>query len=109
MFNSSSKADTNQAATSGDYDTQTYLTKSKPIKLDVNKQTKQQETKQEQKRKAMELSSSPASLILGKFSKNNDANTSVVDRSNPTSVVQEPQQDYNANELIPFYRNTSTP
>ena len=41
MFNLSSKADKNQEATSGDNDTQTYHTKSNPIKFDANKETKQ--------------------------------------------------------------------
>ena len=94
MFNS--KADTNQTATSGDYDTQTYYTKSKPIKLDVNKQTKIEGKKQT----IEQSSSSPASSILGKFLRKED--NTPFDRSNP-------QQVYTANELIPFYRSSSTP
>ena len=62
MFNSSSKADKNQEATSGDYDTQTYHTKSNPIKFDANKEPKQ-----------VTHNGSPAPAILRNFLKNNSS------------------------------------
>ena len=78
MFNSSSKADTNQEATSGDNDTQTYHTKSNPIKFDANKETKQ-----------VTHNGSPAHAMLGNFLNNNSSKNSV-------------------KALIPFYRSSST-
>lgn len=79
MFNSSSKADKNQEATSGDYDTQTYHTKSNQIKFDANKEPKQ-----------VTHNRSPAHAMLGNFLNNNSSKNSV-------------------KALIPFYRSSSTP
>ena len=103
MFNSSSTSDTNQ--TNNDYETQTYKIEHGKIKLDVKKQTKQA-----QKRQAMELSRSPVSSIFGRFLETNDDNTSVnLENSNSKPVVEEQQQEYVVNELIPFYRDSSQP
>ena len=108
MFKSSSHEDTNQVAKSEDYDTQTYHIRSKPIKLDANKETKQQEMKSEQNVHAMKESRSLTKSLSG-ISEGTPSNSTSLQVPPSTPSAPPDVKESNVNELIPFKRSSSTP